>query len=77
MSKNLDEIVPLQSEKKDKRGYKRYEERNQKRMQKTRVVLPVWPAHQPRRFLGKNECPGTHCSLIVQKERKGSFFQIC
>ena len=21
-------------------------------------------------FFGKNECPGTHCSLIEQKERK-------
>ena len=26
-------------------------------------------------FPGRNECPGTHCSLIVQKEREDGFCQ--
>ena len=26
---------------------------------------------------GKNECPGTHCSLIVKEKREESFCQIC
>ena len=28
-------------------------------------------------FLGRNECPGTHCSLIEQEEREDSYCQIC
>ena len=28
-------------------------------------------------FPGRNECPGTHCSLIEQKEREDSSCQIC
>ena len=28
-------------------------------------------------FPGRNECPGTHCSLIEQKEKKDSSCQIC
>ena len=28
-------------------------------------------------FPGRNECPGTHCSLIEQKEKKNSSCQIC
>ena len=28
-------------------------------------------------FPGRNECPGTHCSLIEQEEREGSSCQIC
>ena len=38
MSKNFDEIVRLLSEKRDYNG-----------LQRARVALPVWPAHQPRR----------------------------
>ena len=42
MSKNLDE--------KDKSEYERWEERDYKALQRARVALPVWPAHQPRCF---------------------------
>ena len=28
-------------------------------------------------FSGKNECPGTHCSLIKQEEKEESSCQIC
>ena len=28
-------------------------------------------------FSGRNECPGTHCSLIEQEEREDSSCQIC
>ena len=28
-------------------------------------------------FTGRNECPGTHCSLIEQKESEDSSCQIC
>ena len=28
-------------------------------------------------FPGRNECPGTHCSLIEQKEREDSSCQMC
>ena len=28
-------------------------------------------------FPGKNECPGTHCSLIKQEKREDSSCQIC
>ena len=28
-------------------------------------------------FPGRNECPGTHCSLIEQEEREDSSCQIC
>ena len=28
-------------------------------------------------FPGRNECPGTHCSLIEQEEKKDSSCQIC
>ena len=42
MSRNFDETVRLQSE-------KRQEERDYKGLQRARVAFPVWPAHQPRR----------------------------
>ena len=28
-------------------------------------------------FPGRNECPGTHCSMIVKKEKEYSSCQIC
>ena len=50
MSKNFDETVRLQS---DKSGYEREEERGYKELQRARVALSVWPAHQPRRSTGE------------------------
>ena len=46
-------------------------------MQRAQVAFPVWPAHQVASFPERNECLGTHCSLIEQEERKDSSFQIC
>ena len=37
---------------------------------------PRLVSSSPASFLGKNECPGTHCSLIEQK-REDSSCQIC
>ena len=49
MSKNFDETICLQSEKND--GWiQEVREKDYKELQRTRVVLPVWPAHQLRRF---------------------------
>ena len=47
MSKNFDKTVRLWSKKRlvDKRNMRE----TKKRLQKARVALPVWPAHQPRR----------------------------
>ena len=53
MSKNLDQTVRLQSEKRqewirDIRG-----ERDYKDLQRAQAALSVWPAHQPRRSPGE------------------------
>ena len=55
MSKNFDETVCLQSE---KSGYERLEERDYKELQRTRVALPVWPDHWPRRSPGEASVRG-------------------
>ena len=36
------------SQRKEKSGYERLDERNYKGLQRACVALPVWPAHQPR-----------------------------
>ena len=36
----------------------RKEERDYKGLQRARVALPVWPAHQPHRFPGETSVPG-------------------
>ena len=65
MSKNLDETVRLQSEKREEW------------IQEIRgVVFPVWPAHQPRRSRGETNVRGTHCNLFEQEEREDSSCQI-
>ena len=35
-----------------------------------RVALTIWPADESASFHGRNECPGTHCSLIAKEERE-------
>ena len=52
MSKNLDETVRLQSEKRQER-IREQEERDYNGLQLIRVALPVWPAYQPRRLPGE------------------------
>ena len=41
------------SPRKNKSGYETSEERGYKGLQRARVALPVWPAHQPRRSQGE------------------------
>ena len=76
-SKNFDETVRLQSERRE----------DHKELQRARVVLPVWPAHQPRRSPGEtsvrapivagwnrreNTFPPREIELEGQREEMGS-----
>ena len=75
MSKNLDETVRLQSEKREEWIRKIREKRLQ------RIAEGTSSAHRLTNslaalFPGRNECSGTHCSLIEQKKREDSFCQI-
>ena len=53
MSKNLDETVHLESEKK-KSGFERLEESDYKGTSS----IPVWPAHHPRSSTGEKSVRG-------------------
>ena len=69
MSKNLDETVHLQSEKREEwireiRG-KKLQDIAEGTSSASRLTTSSATS-----FPGRNECPGTHCSLIEQKERK-------
>ena len=57
VSKNLDETVRLQSEKREEWIREIRGERLQG-MQRAQVALPVWPAHQPRRSPGETSVRG-------------------
>ena len=75
MSKNFDETVRLQSE--IRREWIR--EVRGERLQG--IAEGASSAHRLASssavsFPGRNECPGTHCSLIEQKEREDSSCQI-
>ena len=74
MSKNLDETVCLQSEK---------IQESTKEIKDKLKGIAEGASHAPHptnlsavSFPGRNECPGTHCSLIEQ-EGEDSFCQIC
>ena len=76
MSKYLDETVCLQSEKRPEwireiRG-KRLQE-----IAKGARSAPHLASSSAASFPGRNECPGTHCSLIEQVEKEDSSCQIC
>ena len=76
MSKNFDETVRLQSEK--RREWIR--EKRGDRLQGIAEGASSAPhlASSSAEFLrGRNECPGTRCSLIEQEETEDSFCQIC
>ena len=76
MSKNLDETVRLQSE--IRREWIR--EIRGKRLQgiaEGASSAPRLASSSAASFSGRNECPGTHCSLIEQEKREDSFCQIC
>ena len=76
MSKNLDETVRLQSE-------IRREWIREIRGERLQGIVdgassaPRLESSSAASFPGRNECPGTHCSLIEQEEREDSSCQIC
>ena len=76
MSKNLDETVRLQS------GIRRewIREIRGERLQGTAEgssSVPRLDSSSAASFPGRNECPGSPCSLIEQEEKKDSSCQIC
>ena len=64
MSKNLDETVRLQSEIRGERL---------QGIAEGASSAPRLASSSAASFPGKNECPGTHCSVIEQEKRS----QIC
>ena len=61
---------------KDKSGYERKDERDYNRTAEGASSAPHLASSSATSFFGRNECPGTHCSLIEQ-EREDSSCQIC
>ena len=76
MSKNFDETVRLQSEKRQDWIRKVRGERLHGTAEQTRSP-PRLASSSARSLSGVNECPGTHCNLIVQEERKKISCKIC
>ena len=74
MSKNLDETVCLHSEKRREWVEEIRGERLLGIAEGTSST-PRLASSSAALFPGRNECPGTHCSLIVQEEREDSFCQ--
>ena len=76
VSKYFEEIVRLQSEKRREwiRGIRG--ERLQG-IAEGASSAPRLASSSAASFFGRNECPGTHCSLIEQEEREDSSCQIC
>ena len=76
MSKNLDETVCLQSEKRDEW----IQEVRGERLQGIAEGVSSTPrlaSSSAALFSGRSECSGTHYSLIEQEEREDSSCQIC
>ena len=72
MSKNIEETVHLQSKKRQV-WIREIREERQQGIAKS-ASIPPRPARSSTALLpGRNECPGNHCSLIEQEERKDSF----
>ena len=69
MSKNFDETVRLQSEKRQEWIQKIREERLQGIAEGTSSA-PHLASSLAASFPGREECPETHCILIVQKREK-------
>ena len=73
MSKNFDETVRLQSEK--RQDWIRETRRERERLQgiaEGTSSAPRLAGSSAASFPGRNECLGTHCSLIEQQEREDS-----
>ena len=76
MLKNFDETVRLESEKKQEWIREIRGERLQG-IAEGASSAPRLASLSAASLPGKNECPGTHCSLIEQQEREDSSCQIC
>ena len=76
MSKNFDETVCLQSKIKQEWIQEIRGERLQGIAEGASSAPRLSSSSAPS-FPSRNECPGTHCSLIEQKEREDSSCQIC
>ena len=74
MSKNLDETVYLQSEKREEWIREIRKKRLQGIAEGTSSARRL--ANSSAESLhGRNECPGTHCSLMKREEREDSYRQ--
>ena len=76
MSKNFDETIRLQSEIRREWIREISGERLQGIAEGASGVHRL-ASSSAVSFPGRNECPGTHCSLIEQEEKKDSSCQIC
>ena len=76
MPKYFDETVRLQSEIRQEWIRQVKEERLQG-IAEGASSAPRLASSSAVSFPGRNECPGTHCSLIEQKKREDSSCQIC
>ena len=72
MSKNLDETVRLQSDKKQK-WIREIREERQQRIAEGTSSTPRLVSSSTASLPGRKECPGTHCSLMEQEKRENSF----
>ena len=74
MSKNLNETVCLQSEKREEWIREIRKKRLQEIAEETSSA-PRLASSSAESLPGRNECPGTHCNLIKQEERENSSCQ--
>ena len=72
LSKNFDETVRLQSEKRQEWIRERL-----LGIAEGATSAPRLASSSAGSFPGKNECPGTHCRRIEQEEREDNYCQIC
>ena len=76
MSKNFDETVRLQSEKR-REWIREIKGERLQGIAEGASSAPRLASSSATSFPGRNECPGTHCGLIEQEEREDSSCQIC
>ena len=74
MSKNLDETVHLQSEKREE-WIREIRGETLQEVTESASSAPRLASSTTASFPRRNECPGTQCSLIEQKEREDSSCQ--
>ena len=76
VSKNLDETVRLQSEKR-REWIREIKGERLQGIAEGASRAPRLASSSDASFPGRNKCPGTLCSLIEQEEREHSSCQIC